>query len=375
MVGCKVDESLKRVEVGGFAFPLGVYPVEEMSPRPGYTLHFEPADGDDDGEDWEEWPDRYVFDIVISAARVESLCRLLFAMLPGRVYPILDILGHDAHREVDPYIAYELVSLDNFLDGVRRFREFFYEDGLCGFGAMAEEPFLYVFVDEHKIVTVRAEPALKERIEKLLKAFDLEQIDEPAGADAASHEHRSVLSLPEDNPDMLGPEEIIERLRDDWQLLLNIDPDRNVDDEGTDLGPTPWRCIVRASFEKKPPRYAEVLLIADCLRAAEDASLNAVENLVGKKAAEALDDLVVVATDRTTPEQFETLLGGKKRLAKPPVKSPGKSSQPQAKPGGPSRPASPRADLPGDGDPGATDPHDDTVEHAEPQVRSCRWLV
>ena len=114
MVGCKVDESLKRVEVGGFAFPLGVYPVEEMAPRPGYTLHFEPADGDDDGEDWEEWPDRYVFDIVISAARVESLCRLLFAMLPGRVYPILDILGHDAHREVDPYIAYELVSLDNF---------------------------------------------------------------------------------------------------------------------------------------------------------------------------------------------------------------------------------------------------------------------
>ena len=239
---------------------------------------------------------------------------------------------------------------------------------------MAEEPFLYVFVDEHKIVTVRASPPWKERIEKLLKAFDLEQIDEPAGRTPRATS-TPVLSLPEDNPDMLGPEEIIERLRDDWQLLLNIDPDRNVDDEGNDLGPTPWRCIVRASFEKKPPRYAEVLLIADCLRAAEDASLNAVENLVGKKAAEALDDLVVVATDRTTPEQFETLLGGKKRLAKPPVKSPGKSSQPQAKPGGPSRPASPRADLPGDGDPGATDPHDDTVEHAEPQVRSCRWLV
>ena len=74
------------------------------------------------------------------------------------MFPILDVLGHDAFREIDPYVAYELVALDSFMDSVRRYEDFLYEDGLCGFGAMSEEPFFYVFVDEHKIVTVRAEP-------------------------------------------------------------------------------------------------------------------------------------------------------------------------------------------------------------------------
>ena len=38
MVSCKLDESLERVRVGDMAFPLGVYPVEEMTPPYGYLL-------------------------------------------------------------------------------------------------------------------------------------------------------------------------------------------------------------------------------------------------------------------------------------------------------------------------------------------------
>src|SRR5262249_25151279 len=142
MARSRVDKSIQRIEVDGVNFPLGVYPVEELKPRTGYTIHFEPADGDD-GE-WEEWPDRYVFDIFVSATRVATLCRMLFSLLPGRVYPILDVLGQDEFREIDPYVAYELVSQERFLDAVRRYRDFFFEDGLVGFGAMSEEPFVYV---------------------------------------------------------------------------------------------------------------------------------------------------------------------------------------------------------------------------------------
>jgi hypothetical protein len=75
-------------------------------------------------------------------------------------------------------MAYEPVARDQFLDGIHRFRQFFYDDGMVGFGAMSEEPFLYIFVDEHKIVTVRAEPSLKDRIERLLKAFDLDACED-----------------------------------------------------------------------------------------------------------------------------------------------------------------------------------------------------
>lgn len=306
---CEADPTIDRKEIAGFKFPLGVYPIEEMTPRAGYSVEFEPADGDDDGEDWEEWPDRYMLDIAISADRIEALCRSLFGMLPGRVYPILDILGVDAFREVDPYVAYDRIGLDRFTDSVRRYRAMLFEDGLCGFGAMSEDPFFYVFIDEHKMVTVRVEPERKEQVERILHAFDLEPVDTPAGADASAHEHRGVVHAPEDRRELMTPEEIIEALRDDWDLVLNIDPERNLDDDGNDLGVTSWRCLVRGLGEgEKGWRYLEVLLHAGCLREAEELSLKAIED-AGEKREITWDDIVVVSTDRVLPKDFVTLVG------------------------------------------------------------------
>lgn len=315
MESCTVDPALTRTQIDDFRFPLGAYPVEPMTPRPGYALQFEPADGGNDEADWEEWPDRYVFDIVISAERVEPLCRMLFALLPPRVYPILDVLGHDAYREIDPYIAYDLVSIERFTDGVRRYRDFLFEDGLVGFGAMSEEPFLYIFVDEHKIITVRVQPEYKERVEKILQAFDLEQVDEPAGADAAAHEHRSVLLAPEDQPDLLDPDQIVERLRDDWQLVLNVDPDSNDDENDQPLGETHWRCIARCEPAEGDPSYAEIILRAPNLRAAEETALGAVEILSDDP--DSWDDVVVVSSNRLKPEHVSALKGLKKPSKQP----------------------------------------------------------
>jgi hypothetical protein len=360
MARCRVDKSIERVEMKGFAFPLGVYPIEPMDPRPGYTVTFEPADGegtpgsggagdsssDDEGgladpggegggggeggAEWEEWPDRYVFDILVPATRVEALCRTLFALLPGRVFPILDVLGQDEFREVDPYVAYDLVGLEQFLDAVRRFNGFFYEDGLVGFGVMCEEPFLYTFVDEHKIVTVRVETALREKVEAVLAAFDLQEIDEIAGADAATHEHRGVLEPPpDDRPDLLNAEEIVEYLRDKWHLVLNIDPETNVDDEDNPLGISGWRCLIRHDWEIPQNeadaakaahkagkattigRYAEIFLTAGCFREAEDLALAEFKSLLSpalrkiwEQDEEAPDVPILVAADRLTSEHF-----------------------------------------------------------------------
>ncbi len=379
MARCRVDKSIQRVEVEGFAFPLGAYPVEEMSPLAGYTVAFEQADGgepgidggsgfepsegdgrggfadDDEDEDdegglqagssgregeWEEWPDRYVYDVLVSATRVETLCRALFSLLPGRVYPILDFLGTDEYREVDPYVSYDLLGLDRLLDTIRRYRGFFFEDGLVGFGAMSEEPFMYIFVDEHKIVTVRAEAGLKDRVESVLKAFDLEEVDEIRGADAATHEHRGVLEAPPERLDLFTAEEIVEELRDDWRLVLNIDPTTNIDEDESPLGITPWRCIVRhepmpptdapPNTEPPPYRYIEVLLTADSLNSAEDLALDALDQLLGKASelaardqpaeddpdpgVEELTPATVVVSDRLRPETFTAAL---ERVSKP----------------------------------------------------------
>jgi hypothetical protein len=318
MLVLKTDGTLKRLVKGKFQFPLGVYPIEEMTPKAGYTLLFESADGGED-EEWEEWPDRYLFDAVLSSERLESMVWSLFSLFPGRVYPILDVLGHDDFREIDPYVSYDLIGLDRMMDSLRRYRDFFFEDGMCGFGAMTEEPFLYVFVDEHKIVTIRAQTDIKERVERVLKAFDLEAIEEPAGADSAAHEHRSVLVTPEADSQAMSFDEVVARLREEWRLVLNIDPDTNLDDDGNDLHVTLWRCVVRIDEDPaKDPAFAEVLLTAENLRMAEEAALNAVEDLVGPEKSLPADELVeVIAFDRLDAEHAEELLGGK---GKPPRK-------------------------------------------------------
>lgn len=325
MPTCRADPKIERVTRGDFKFPLGVYPVEELEPKAGYVVEFESADGDEEGGEWEEWPDRYVFDIVVSADRLEALCRRLFSMLPARVYPILDVLGRDAYREIDPYISYELLGWDRFVGGVWRYRDFFFEDGMVGFGAMCDDPFFYVFVDEHKIITVRAETQWKEKIEKTLEAFDLEVTAEPKGADSAAHEHRSVLLMPEDEPLVLGPDEIVERLRDDWHLVLNVDPDTNVDEKGQELGVTPWRVIVRCESpdEKRAKAYAEVLLKANNVRAAEEAAFEGVDGLEMPKGVDEWADMVIITADRLTEESLEEAMEGegekagkRKKLAK-----------------------------------------------------------
>lgn len=315
MPRCRVDPTIERVTVEGFQFPLGVYPVEPMTPKPGYTMEFEPADGDNDG-DLEEWPDRYVFDIVISWDRLEPMCRSLLALFPGRIYPILDVLGHDAYREIDPYISHDLYGMDRFTDCLRRYRGFFFEDGLCGFGVMIDEPFLYMFVDEHKIVTVRTQPEYKERVEKVLHAFDLEQMENPAGADSASHEHRGVLSVEDARPDILNQDEIVEQLRDEWRLVLNVDPDANTDEEGRDLGVCPWRCLARLAVEDDEKcRYADILLTAPNLRRAEEMVVEATDALLPKGVAD-WDEATIINADRLRPEDFAQVLT--ERSQKPP---------------------------------------------------------
>ncbi|MEQ8843583.1 MAG: hypothetical protein RIB58_01915 [Phycisphaerales bacterium] len=365
---CLLNPALERVRVNGFAFPLGVYPVEPVAPKSGYTVDFEPADGD---EEWEEWPDRYVYEVLVSAERLKPLCSAVLSLLPGRVYPILDVLGNDAFREIDPYIAYELVGVESLYDGLRWYEPFLLEDGLCGFGAMSEEPFMYLFLDEHKVLTVRVETAQKERVDRLLAAFDLANLGgnkaegqrprkadghplvEVMAADAVSHEHRSVLLTPEERPELPGPEEVTEALVDLWGMTLNIDVERNLDDDGRDLGITGWRCLVRVdpppaegksdgpnggSNDKPKPeprsgqaqpgdaseasedaqsgprtRYAEAIVAAGSWREAEELAMRALGELPGGPAvvaaSEAFGPRLVVA-DRLWRREVVVMLAG-----------------------------------------------------------------
>lgn len=321
----RIDSSIEREVRSGLHFPLGLKPLDEIHPVPGFVVEFESADGGDaDGvsqgdADWEEWPDRFMFDVLLDARRVPAFCKAVFSLFPGRVYPILDILGNDAYREIDPYIAYDLVGVEQFWDAVIRYGQWFFEDGLVGFGAMSTDPFIYAFVDEHKAVTIRVELESKKRVERLLDTFDLKQVEEIVGADAVAHEHRSVLDIsppsedaePNSNPPLQAsftPEEIIEALRDDWALQLNIDPTLNLDENGESLGRTAWRCVVRASPDENHRRtfYAEALLVTDCLENAEAMATSAATSNAPEDMTWA--HMLVTSCDRLTPELLKKLM-------------------------------------------------------------------
>lgn len=348
-----VDPNLSRRTIEGFAFPLGVYPVGPVKPKAGYVLEFEPADeadsflsgsgnwsggwgsssggaggwSEDTAEEGEEpagdelWPDRFLFDILVPATRVRALWRAAATLLPPRVFPILDVLGNDAYREIDPYIAFEMVGLERLYDGVRWFEDWLFEDGLVGFGAMALDPFVYLFLDEHKILTIRVPIEMKDRVEKMLAAMDLEEVDEIVGPDAAEHEHMGVLVPAKEDNDALSVEEIIERLRDQWMLQLNVDPATNLDDNERPLGLTAWRCVVRCFREEEgvPPRYADVLLVAGSLDEAEQIAVDAATaadqpdpeaDSGGEPTGTGGAEITLVAQDRITPEELVRLMEG-----------------------------------------------------------------
>lgn len=308
-----VDPTLERTVVAGFAFPLGVYPVEPIEPKAGYFEQFEAAEGAEPflagmDEDWEEWPDRWLFDAMIAAPRLPALFRTCLTLLPPRVYPILDVLGNDDYREIDPYLAYDLVGLDHIIEGIRRYGQWLFDDGMVGFGAMSIDPFVYLFVDEHKVLTIRVQLDLKDRVEKILRAFDLEMVDDIRSVDSVHHEHRSILTVPEDDTRILGPDDILDELRSAWALELNIAGEGNVDEDGNQLGMTAWRCLVRCvRGEDLADRFAEVLLTADSLDAAERLAAEGASRLDDESATWAAVE--PVAMDRLTPEHFAEVLG------------------------------------------------------------------
>lgn len=308
-----IDSALERKSTENFDFPLGAYPVDEVKPTPGYVVEFESADGDIEA-DWEEWPDRFVFDVQVTNRRLRPLCRMLFSLLPSRVYPILDVLGNDAYREIDPYIAFELVGIERFLDGVLHFEEWLFEDGMVGFGAMSMDPFLYLFIDEHKAVTIRAGAELKDRVERILSAFDLGPVKEIIALDSVAHEHRSVLLVSETGADgSLAPEDVVDWLVDNWMLQLNIDPRTNVDEQGMDLGHTPWRVVARCVAEEGGPAVQiEVYLVAGCIENAQMLAIDATKTIEDPRVTVPVGgwyEVQVPVCDRLTPDSVKALTG------------------------------------------------------------------
>ncbi|MHC4946950.1 MAG: hypothetical protein ACYTG1_01620 [Planctomycetota bacterium] len=238
MRGFRLRDDLERVAIGGFALPLGIEPGSLAAPTVGFTLSYNTGHDDD--------PDTYTFHVVVSHERVAATVRRVFELLPEAVFPIVEIGSRDAYRTTDVYVAGEPMAVGSFRESWALYEPILLEDGSLGAGANSDEPFVEVFLDQWKGISIHVPLDMRDDVETLLQAEGLHEVPQtwPVLEDDMRHESRvrPVLDVRDEfSPDL---DELLLHLRHDWGLELNVDPDTNVDESGRRVGMTLWHAVV-----------------------------------------------------------------------------------------------------------------------------------
>lgn len=253
----ELRHDLKRSEVEGYQFPLGIEPISLPAPKQGYTLEYTPGD---DGD-----PDTYAFHIVLSHDRLSAVIRDAFDFLPAEVVPIVEIGSRDAYRALDIYLGSEMIPTDDFLKVWKRFEPLLLEDGSIGAGANAEQPFVEIFLDTWKGLLINVPINMRREVEQMLARHGLREVLEtwPHDLDHSPEppsQLREVLRTEDDqSPDL---DEILLQLREAWGLELDVDPDANVDESGRRLGMVLWHAIILAVRQDRRGKGAYITVWA-----------------------------------------------------------------------------------------------------------------
>ncbi len=235
----RLRTDLERAVIDGFALPLGITPGPIRVPAPGYTVSYASGRNDE--------PDTYSFYVAVSHEHVSPIARRAMELLPETVYGIVEISSRDAYRPIDVYLGQEEVPLRRLLTTWRQVEPILLEDASIAAGANSESPFLELFVDQWKGLSIIVPLSMRDDVESILDSFALEEVAQtwPVGADTPGREQsqiRPVLAGAEAGaPDI---DDVLMVLRRDWRLELNVDPDTNVDEAGRALGKTLWHAVV-----------------------------------------------------------------------------------------------------------------------------------
>lgn len=237
-----IDPTLKRLVVDGFAFPLGWKPSDGKRPFEGFTISRLESEL--------ELPDTHQFQIAVSHERLNPLMRRLFALLPERVYPILEIISTDAYRPVDTLMSPEPMSRDEFLATWAEVEPLLLDDCALAAGAMSEEPYIEVFLEANKFIIVNIASAQSGLLEAELEAAGLHEVPSHwIDDDDCMDEFASVLM---EKNGLMTLDDVIVHLHRQWRLELNVDPEGNPDESGRDLGVTLWHVVVLAVRRDQP---------------------------------------------------------------------------------------------------------------------------
>lgn len=241
MTHYRLRQDLKRATLGEYALPLGIEPGDLEPPMQGYTLAYTPGEEDE--------PDTYAFHIVVSHEKIRPILHRVFDLLPDEVVGIVEINSRDSYRAVDVFLGTDVIAREEFLDTWQQYEPLLLEDAHIAAGANSEEPFLEIFLDQWKGVSIHVPLSMRDEVEEMLQALGLEEVpqtwsldDNATTPDLETSQIRPILEpTSEFEPDL---DEVLLDLRHAWQLALNVDPDNNVDEAGRELGMTLWHALV-----------------------------------------------------------------------------------------------------------------------------------
>ncbi len=266
----RLRTDLERASLDGFALPLGFTPGAAGAvapPQTGYTVDYIPGEDDE--------PDSYSIYVVVSHERLPPIVERMISLLPDEVFGIVEVGSRDAYRALDVFMSAEPLRRDHFRRAWSFYAPFLLEDSSIGSGANGEDPFVEVFVDQWKGLSVHVPLLMRDEVERILGEFGLAEVQEtwpPMDEDAANEalHVRGVLAV--DDEFSPGLDEMLLELRQSWKLELNIDARTNVDDSGRPLGQTLWHAmvIVDSTTDRAKSAYASIWATAGSLAEMEN---------------------------------------------------------------------------------------------------------
>lgn len=168
------------------------------------------------------------------------------------VFPVIELGSRDAFRAVDTFVGADPLPLAEFLSTVRNLETLLLEDAHLAFGAYSDEEIpSEVFVDHWKGIALTVRSSDRERVEAILEAFHLTQVEE-TWSKLDDRQAEQVLSIrnifepiPSGIPDpaLLQPDvdHFLLYLRRCWSLVPNLeDWESNLDEAGRSLGRCLW---------------------------------------------------------------------------------------------------------------------------------------
>lgn len=234
----RIDPALQRSFDRGHAFPLGLAAGGVRPKAHGWCRMERP--GEDDG------PPTLTWTIVVSHEVVRPLLMDLMRLLPEMVTGIIELGSRDAFRTVDVFLSRSPVHKDRFRGAWDLFEPILLEDATLAVGVNGEHPFIEIFIDQDKQVVVHAEVESVGRLEGILRRFKLAQQPESAllVPEAALDGIRTRSVLLQRQGLIVDTDQLLMDLRAAWDLELDVDPDRNLDGQGRNIGRTLWNGVV-----------------------------------------------------------------------------------------------------------------------------------